>query len=283
VGQKGQGPGDFYRPIDINCYNGCLYILDSGNNRLVKLDKNLKELEIFKLTDPTIFSLHVINDNTILGCSRFSLDSVYDWVKQKKSKLAAQKILSEPPVVVLNLKGEVQNGFLHSMDINTKYALENPGRWRATNRIRIGYAKGNEIFLTYSFPYSDMIAFYLYSIDGRLIREFNYSLDKKYKFPDHFFTSPPTPTPNGFSFASIQDVFIYKNKLLAIINLFTKPKGKEDEVERYCLLFNKQGEFLNKIDLPVDIKIFFISQDGYVLAKMYDEDIEKLYIYKLNF
>lgn len=85
-----------------------------------------------------------------------------------------------------------------------------------------------------------------------------------------------------FIFSERCPLFIYKDYYLVQLWLEEYHGNKSLTNQAFLLIFDTQGNMKRKIELNRELRIFSISSDGYILASGMDEDIPKLYIYKLT-
>ncbi len=145
-----------------------------------------------------------------------------------------------------------------------------------------------EILVSFFKP-DNPIKFFVYTIDGRLVKTFSYKLEEKYKFFDFYVKaksykdiSNPEKFPSKHSDVDIKRLFIHKNHYIAALRLFDYVKEEVEMSTPYLLVFNREGKLKEKLRLESNLGILNITTEGYVLATKWDEDVTKLYIYKLE-
>jgi hypothetical protein len=266
IGRMGQGPGDFNMPRSISVHNKNILILDAGNNRIVEADMDLNH---FTYTKPSIHlfqNLFTLANNMFLSTSHL----------QKKN---------DDIVSIIDSNGNITKKFFNDNPMNGEFDKLNQfqiihlGSWTslkmATDQNR------DNIFISFYYP-SNPIQFYLYSKDGILLKKFKYLLDAKYKFPEYYLTNP-IKYPEKSCIVNIDSVFIHKKYFVVFMNRFEMEGNTTVKDEHSIILFDEKGKLVAEKNIDVQYVYFYLSEDGYLLARKAErEDIEKLYIFKLN-
>lgn len=280
IGQKGQGPGDFYFPTSVNIFNEKIYILDRLNNRFVEADMELKNLKYFRLNEnrPSK-SLDVINDN------KFIIDHI-SFEKPDNNKIC-----------IIDKNGNLTRTFFNHTPIDID-SIKNDGRTlsRLAFISTITYALNNKLDkLLIAFHSSDNpIVFYLYSLDGELIKKFSYQMDKKYGFVRELCTVQKVSLSvlKGRYFINVESIFYYNNHWYIFITENHYKDGNFElnirnhleyfENKSFYLKFDENCKLIGRFDINPYFKCFYISKDGYALGKHPHSESEELAIYKIT-
>ena len=270
VGQKGLGPGDFQWPTALNISGSKLYVFDRQNRRIVTLDKELNVLKHSKIKrkNHMFRYIYLTHDNRFVGD-----DSYIEKEKEIKK------------IKVIDIEGNVLHSFFGNIILKDKI---NDLNFRQFSML-MGYtylkmgidAERKKILVSFRVP-KNPAEFFLYTTEGKLLKSFTYKLDAKYKFPINYILKP-SEKPVYNSIRGIRSVLIYKEYFLVF--LYSYEKGKESTVRGfYCILFDKDGKPVQKKLMCRDCRYIFycVTEDGYLIGKKFDEDIEKLYIFKIH-
>jgi hypothetical protein len=279
IGQKGQGPGDFFWPTSVNIYNEKIYFLDRFNNRFVEADLDLKNLKYFRLPLNSMAKYIDVIDN-----NKFIIDnSSFD--KPDGNKIC---------IIDKNMK-IIKAFFTHTpIDLNST-KKEGKILRRLSLLSKITYAMDDNLKkMLIAFHISDNpIVFYLYSIDGELIRKFSYQMDKKYHFVHELYTSEKVSlsTFKGKHSINVGSIFYYNNHWYIFVSTDSYKSGNHKltvrnlfdyvETKSYYLKFEKSGKLIGKFEVNPHFECFYISKEGYFLGKHPHSDLEELMIYKI--
>lgn len=121
IGRKGKGPGDFFRPFDINIFNGNIIVYDDGNHRIQILDQNGSYQKSFKIYT-TYNSIAVNSKGLIFTCPIRPSKGIID---------------------VINMDGNIKKSF--GDRIKMKYKSS------SLNQVHISINKKDEVFLAWEF------------------------------------------------------------------------------------------------------------------------------------
>jgi hypothetical protein len=138
------------------------------------------------------------------------------------------------------------------------------------------------------FTYPDNPAlFYLYGEDGREVKKIEIEQPKAYRFAKHYKTFP-------FSFSSGGDRYLYVHLLPATARgywlhisrfcVFGDKSGnvKEQLYESAVLIqLNQNGQRVAEYETDPKLEIFGVSDEGYVLGRIEDDEIPCLRIYRI--
>jgi len=282
IGQPGSGPGDFSFPHSIDFYNSKLFILDKGNRRLVEFNVKTQKFNFYRNDQKASFSgrISILNDDELLGIFQFS--------ENQRGRIG-----------IINKNGSIIHSFFEETPLDIDYikgSIEESDNMEKTARKMISSSlfqpiytlstDKTEILVSFKLP-DNPIRFFVYDINGKIKKKFSYSIaDKKYKFSDFFFKASiekmrnPDLWPDRYE-PLLDSICIYNNHYLAFLKLCSYKKKEMIENQNYCLIFNTDG-VLEDI-FPIDNKLRMIRySNGYFLGTGNDEDVEKLYIYKIQ-
>jgi 6-bladed beta-propeller len=285
IGQKGQGPGDFNFPWSLAFAKEKLYIHDRGNRRIVELNLKSDKYNFYKeSTDDNFIKMkHVIDGELFLG--------IFFSIKKNRGRLGivdknfktTRSFFSNYPIQP-NIKGE---------NLNIRTGMSSDQIFRnivMNNRFEPVYCYNDvrkEIFVSFRTP-DNPVRFFVYDVDGKLLKEFSYAIeDKKYKFNRFFLDSPRSKIrdkkkwPERFE-PNIR-VMITNRYYLAFLALHDYNAQEKDIAKRKCflLIFDKEGKLVKKSQLDDQFGAIRYS-NGYILGTIWEEDDEKLFIYQLK-
>jgi len=265
IGMKGKGPGEFLYPTSLSISNEKLYFLDKFNSRFVETDLNLENIRYFKLPQESFgfcSSLNVTNNGMFVASFLFnkSQDSrIYIFDRNLKLK---NKFFGFSPIKI-DKKNE-KNYYILERGCDVLYGLDD---------------KFEKMLITFVFPDNPM-DFYLYSINGKMIKKFSYELDKKYHFP-HFIYKRSSRV--GAHVPNIKCVFFHSHVWYVFVELnhIKSEKLKDIESKFFYIKYNKDGEFIGKYPMDIGFDCFYVSKEGYILGKHLHTDEDQLMIYKI--
>ncbi|MCK5057611.1 MAG: hypothetical protein KAT34_13195 [Candidatus Aminicenantes bacterium] len=271
IGQKGQGPGDFYYPGSLNIYNKKLFVYDTMNYRIVEMDMNLNFLAIskpkFNMERRFNDNFFIIDDNRFLGDLSFLKNVVGNVSIIDRSGSKAQVIFDGFPV-------ESRKKF-SGINITKSYVLS-----MGLSRKSIAVDRENKrVLISFKRP-DNPIEFFVYDFDGKLKMKFSHSLEKKYKFP--YYTLYSQKEPNHSYEFGIGSVFIYKKNYIAALVQFERKKTKSSKQVDTLLVFSENGKLRHQEIFNESYRFFYISKKGHLLGKNFDADIEQLYVFRLG-
>lgn len=271
IGRPGQGPGDFSGPGLLNIFEDKIYLYDGRNGRIAEMDLNLHNLKYYKLHDgiPFFNNFYVMDHNKFIGNSYTNDDHNQKYfikIIDIKSNAIASFFDHIPIKRRKKIGFDLNDGFSRRFFFNPKFAIDRENR---------------KLLISFMYP-DNPVEFYVYSLDGKCMDKFYYEMEAKYHFP-YYFLERPLKYPSTSFYPMVSSVLFYKKYYIVFLALL-QYKGKNfDSGEKLCLIFDSKDHSL-KSEIPVnmDIEAFFISDEGYLLVRKYMEDIEKLYIYKLE-
>jgi hypothetical protein len=282
-GQKGQGPSDLYFPRSLAYFQGKIFVLDRGNHRIAEINISDGKFQYYKYSQNTRISngLFVLDDCKFMG--------IFSEIKRNRGRIG---IMDKK----FNIIRSFFNKYPIDMDLgNGSFTFKDgmsPDKIVRITTLNNSFEpvydydrSSNEIIVSFRSP-DNPIRFFVYNIDGKLVREFSYTInEKKYKFSRLFLDTPisklrePKKWPPRFE-PNLR-VYIHNNHYVAFLALHDF-EGKEIVRRRYfCLIFGRDGNLISRI--PLNSKLLIIREsNGFFLASLWEEDIEKLYIYRLE-
>ena len=282
IGRKGSGPGDLSSPGCMSYRDKKLYVLENGNRRVTIFDTVSNEFSFYKENENTKFgnNLVVINENKLLG--------IFRYIEAKRGRIG-----------IVDKNFNVVSSFFAEFPVEYQAADTTPGdsmspEFFARREITAFYfspvcffdEKADELLVSFRIP-DNPVLFFVYNIEGKLLKKFQYVInEKKYKFPsfilslsvEKFRNSDNWPTRSEIH---LDSVFIYKDYYIAFMQLEELKKHESLNNQKMCLIFDKQGILKESFQIEKNLRIFRLS-NGYFLGTVLDEEIEKLYIYQLN-
>lgn len=269
AGRFGQGPGDLNRPGNLNIVDCKLYVLDFSNMRQAVYDLELENCEYrrFYNVNTRGNSCYVLHPNRILSNSFF----VSECSNKSKGRMR-----------VVDIETGEETCFFDELPIDYKKDL----RPKSLEAISMNYSalpvfgvdgKGKNVLVSFQYP-DNPIVFYFYSVKGKFLKKFSHQIDKKYRFELTNLNNPPAES-HRIAIGAIQ---YYRKHFLAFIVKMDYKKGKPVGVKNSCLVFGETGKFIDEFPVINGLKVFYISPDGILLAKNYEAEEEKLFIYRLT-
>lgn len=268
IGKKGQGPGDFRAPTFLSCINNKILVYDLGNKRIVEIDDDLENLKYYKLNkSPHFFSRKIValKNGLFLGSILYNIYS-----KEVDDRLR-----------IFNKNGETICKFFKYLPVKDTRNFKNPLSMMYLEPV-IGTDQNKEkLLISFHFP-DNPLEFYIYTSKGKYINKFSFELDKEYQFPKYNLQHPPK-YPSKSYYAGIDSLFIYKDSYIFFVVQLGLEKKAVVKDEYMCFIVDRVGNLKYKFKLSKRLRFFYISKEGYLLGKDFDSDIEKLYIYQINF
>lgn len=283
TGQKGQGPTDFYYPRSLSIYKGKLILLDKGNRRIALSGLDLEKFDYFQMPKDHVFENHI----TVLKNGMF-FGNFTDF-REGRGRLG-----------IINRYGDLEHSFFNEfpieMEFDSKKVTEAENfQWLFKKRVISDECipdfavdeKRERLLVSFRSP-DNPIRFFIYTVAGKKIKEFSYPIpDKRYRFSDFLLNATLEDIRNPKKYPAksfrpfIYRLFIHKGHY--IVNLWLEDRRRNELVRRrgFCLVFNEAGALKGKLALGGAMRFFSISPGGYILAGAFDEEITKLYIYKL--
>jgi len=267
VGQRGQGPNDFNRPVGLDILDDKLYLYDSFNARVAVVDRELKKIDYIKLPTDTF-----TDDNFfVIGKQRF-VNSCFPNDINKEYGL----------VKVTSLTPFSENTFFENTSFKVNHKNPRVSLFLLYSKPVIGIDRKNRnIIISHRYP-NEPIEFYTYSFEGECQNSFSISFDKGYSLPSFLRKGE---SPMSYEALMVLSIFAHKEHyiVMAAKYIIEKRKPVYSKCSKYCLVIDpKTKELKHRFDVPIHFQGLSISEDGYLLAAKYFEEIPKLYIYKLD-
>ena len=284
IGQKGRGAGDFLRPASASIFNDKLYILDRFNNRFSESDLDLKNIRYFKLP----YSIRMPRSLIVIGKNSFIVDNT-SIIEPEAPKLGVIEITEKHNTEIKKLF------FNHTpIDISSiSEGIRTSRRLGQLFNVIFGIDHGKKrMLITFQNP-DNPVCFYLYGMNGELIKQFSHQMDKKYSFPHYLYQTKKLSLNSlkGRYNLNADGVFYYDKHWYIFFSEHHYKSGDHDlritnikkysEIQSFYLEFDENGKFLGKFNTDPDFLCFDISEDGYVLGKHPESEAEQLVIYKI--
>jgi hypothetical protein len=285
IGQKGQGPGDFYFPWSLANYNKKLYIHDKGNTRIAEFNPKTNKFSFYKENTGhrLAYLRHVIHGERYLV--------IFRTIAPNRGRIG---ILDKE----MNILHSFFNDFPIPFDLK-RSSTALPEEMSPETAVRLTvinkqfeptyayHPKHREVLVSFMQP-DNPIKFYVYNTRGKLLRSFSFHIkDKKYKFQDFFLKANMTKIANVKSYPERYEpylrVFITERHYIGFLVLNHFPKGQKNVETRKCflLIFNRKGEIINQFPLADQTQLLRYA-NGYFLGIFLDDEVERLFIYQLS-
>ncbi|MDY0231973.1 MAG: 6-bladed beta-propeller [Candidatus Saccharicenans sp.] len=271
IGQPGQGPGDFNYIFDLNYLDKKIYAYDLEGLRITVMNFDLEPIKFIKLPEPIRGQVFITRDENILCCGVGPGDSA-------QYGLERIKLLTSDGKLIKSFFSQTQFGELKPQKDLLQWAVE---QWTA-ELITAYSADKSEIIISFEYP-PNPVKFFVYDLEGKLIKTFNYNADKKYQFPDFLKSFPLKYPAKKVYYPKLSSIFVYKSYYLAFINYWVADKGPDGIEKSAYLIFDQQGNFLAEKELDQPFKFFHLTSDGYLIGTNPDDEIPKVLIYQLLF
>lgn len=285
IGQAGQGPTDFFYPRNLAYHNKTLYILDYGNHRIAEMNIETAKFQYYKSSVKNRFEnmRQVIDGTLFLGVfSNIQRDRGRIGIMDKEGNLK-HSFFKETPV-----KLDLGNGTVEFKDKMTKdYAFRTLIINQSSKPVCDYDGQTGEILVSFRSP-DQVVRFFVYNSKGKLLKSFSYAVkDKRYGFSRYFLNTPLKKIlelkkrPERFELDL--NVFIYNEFYLGFLTFNHYPKGEKEVGNRkyLCIVFDKSGKVFREIKLNDNLWILKNSE-GYLLGRILEEEIDKLYFYQLK-
>lgn len=268
IGQKGQGPGDFSTPGDLDYFNEKLYVEDGLNSRVIEIDPELENLTYHRIPSGSI----TMGDFSVIGNGRFAISGFPDY---SGDRFEYVRVITLEPLSVKT--------FFDETPFPINYKDTKSSRSIVFARPKIGTDRKNRrMLITFGYP-DEPIRFFVYSFEGECLDTFTYSFDKSYRLPGFILNGTRA---KDFTAVMVLSIFVHKDNYVVFMGKIPfKNRWPVDEgKEMYCLIFDtKSKQLKHRIEAPGNLEALSISQDGFLLGTDSFEDVPKLYIYKLEF
>lgn len=241
-----------------------MYLYDHTNGRIVEIDLDLNILEYIRIKYKFFRYAFPIKNQRFLGD--------YFAIKQYTGRIG-----------IIDKDGERLHHFFEKLPIKEVNWKDRVKLMRLSPYSTIGMdiSPDRDQVLIYFYYPTNPVEIFIYYIKGDSIKTLKYKADEKYQFPEHFleFKSKYT-TP--YHYLNVYSAFFYKDNYFAFYRETSQLNEKEQKVDDFCLVFNSDGKLIQKIPLDKPVGFFYLSLDGYLLGSGIENEIEKLYIYRIK-
>ncbi len=275
TGRCGQGPGEFLSVDELCLGDDKVYAYDLRSRRITIYGKELKgKAQFIKLKKGEAYSNIFYMNGLFYFVKSLSLNP--DRADYDKRILAAK----------INESGikPVCEFFNHFPDYYKKGKKDKMelAMLLGYTILETGYSKKRkEIVSVFKYPGKKLV-FYYYSSKGKFLRKHSIELLKGYKLPK-FLLEFPLKYPKKWRNILVDSIHWYKDKYI-LTHYIVGDYKKKREMKRkdYLLVVNaSDGKVVNKIIIDEGMRIFRVSGD-YLYAKNFNDDIEKLHIFKIE-
>lgn len=280
VGQHGRGPKDFLGLQHLRYFKNRIYIMDWKNNRIASADTDLENFEYFTLGNfkyksqlfrNMVRDYFCLDENRFLGLLPLSQKSQISLcIINKKEKTVEKTFHDYMPIDKSLLIISAMSSTWAEPIVGINYRSR---RLIASSRIS-----------------EKNIKFFIYTFSGELVKMSTLEQEKNFEFPIQLFNTPVRDRKKlkeKINYSGINSIHSMGDYFLVVIQEFLNVEqfGAEanNEIQSFILVLDKNGNFIYKQKIPKFLHIYYISPDGYVLAKDdTEEDVQKLLIYKLE-
>jgi len=265
IGKYGQGPGEFSNAISGLYLIDDLFVLDTGNNRISVLDRDLNIKKYIKI------------DRRPLSITKFG--DLFYMVFRKAGEAYPEigvfdgegnylrSFFNQRPVF-LNKMEQSKFGYVHSLIYSTIATTIN----RETG----------ELAITFQWPDKN-IEIFIYKKEGNIIKKTVAEHIIKYNFPEFRLKGlPQTLTfPDHSNLIMIRTIhYLNQDKLLLEYWLSSYQSDKVVEEKEYILVVDKNsGHLVHKEILPIKMGIADV-RGNYVCVVSNEEELPEVTIYK---
>jgi hypothetical protein len=266
TGQKGAGPGELDFPKQLCFRDGLLYVNDSGNKRVVGYDREFNVRKTLRLKEIFMNGFCVTGKGDLVG-DLLQLPGgkgrigVYDGEGAPKARFFTWFPRSRIPPDLNPLSEVACNSFSNVQSVFV------PG-------------KKEQIIACFHFP-DDPAEFFVFDLSGAQLEQFSVPVAGGYTFPG-FFLKMPISYPDAHEQLSIDSLFFYKGQIVfSLRHNFYRGRTKE-KTESSLVFVTRSGRIDSAIPLEGEVQFFYLSDDGYLLGKTVNADIEKLEIWRVT-
>ncbi len=279
VGQQGKGPGDFYRPrnLDLSPDGKQIYIMDWINRRIAVMATDLTNIRYFSIPDNIMFSSNLkVLDEQRLFCVPYSGIPVENDPKKFNR------------IMILDGKGKQRKAFFSHPAMDTSALnLNNSETLRRINNVsNVVYdfdAKGEKMFVSFNHP-DNPIVFYLYTVNGKMIKRFSHQADKAYDHNHEYLTVKKITVDvlKNKRLLNIRSVAFCKDAWFVFVGKYhCKTSWKDYDCQYFYLKYDQEGKLLGKYPIPTGFQCFYVSPEGIVLGADPEAETVQLLVYKV--
>lgn len=282
IGQLGQGPADFYLPMQLQLLENRLFLFDSGNNRFVEIGTDLENPVYHKY--PDAMSLLLLGNFTVLEKHKFVF---FSCPPNDSGTYQAIRILD----ISSNRMKVFFDQLPQEVTVPEKKVASSP-------RLRFHYCpvfgtdhKNRRFIISFHAP-GNPIEFFIYSFDGKSLDNFSYVYEKNYRVPDFYRDGKRPPKDLKYTQIQIPGIFVYKGHYVVFVSkvVFKGRKGAYPNVQYLidttdeCLIFDQKTKKLkSRFPAPNDPEIFTLNEAGLLSLFGHDKDDNPVVqIYKLE-
>ena len=274
-GSFGQGPADIQRVRNLQIHGDVLYFVDGENRRLGRLQLDFTPLDPIPVRQLRLRrSVIVSNEGKI-------------WVGL--ADIGGAQVQGQ--VVLLDGQGNPKRSFFTT---NQFGAPQKKVTDKIERVLRFVHGEvqvsampgGSQVLIGFTHPDNPAL-FYLYTEEGRQVKKIVMKQPKEYCFAKHTNTFP-------FSYSSDGDRYLYVHLLpgtargywVHINRLFVLGdkggKVKEQKYESAVLIhLDRNGERVAEYTTDPKLEVFSVSDEGYVLSRIEDDETPCLRIYRI--
>jgi len=266
IGQQGAGPGDFGNVNFLTIDDKNLYVYDNSNSRIVRMDLDLNILKYTKMKNKFFRYAYPVKNNRFLG----------DYMTIRGGKDSGR-------IGIVDQEGELLLRFFNALPIekinmNDRLRLM---KLSAYSTFGMDLSPDKEKVLIHFYYPPNPLVFFIYNIEGELIKTFTYEVDKKYQFPEHYLEYKPSyPTP--YHYVMVYSAFFYKDNYIVFYREISQLSNTEQQTKDFCLVFDRDGKMIQKTQWDNPIGFLYLSPDGYLLGSGTENEIVKLFIYTIT-
>lgn len=272
-GSYGQGPNEIQRVRNLQIYKEILYFWDGDNRRIGRLRLDLTPLDFIPVRPPLSLRRTVSVTNH---------DMMWAGISDISSAQGRGK------VVLLDGQGNPKRIFFDIDQFGAKLKKSgNKMGWvisQITGEVLVAaIPDSSQVLVGFSYP-DNPVVFYLFNEDGNKLKKIEMPQPESYRFA-HYATSYP------FTYSAEGDRFLYVNSLFAnsrgywvhITRWWANGDKKEQQREESAVLIylDRQGRQLAEYKIEAGLVLFGVSDDGYVLGTVEDDEIPCLRIYQI--
>ncbi len=279
VGQQGKGPGNFLRPrdLDLSPDGKQIYLMDWANCRIAVMATDLTNIRYFGIPTNIMFSTNLkVLDDQRLFCASFSGLSVDNDTK-KLSRIN-----------IFDGNGKLRKAFFsnHAMDTSSLNLNDSETLRRVNGSSNVVFAfdaKGEKMLVSFNHPDNPMV-FYLYTVDGKMIKRFSHQADKAYGH-NHEYLTVKKVTMNVLKnkrLLGVTSVFFCKDVWFVFVRKsHYKTSWKDYDRQYFYLKYDQEGKLLGKYHIPTGFKCFYVSPEGIVLGTDPEAETVQLLVYRV--
>lgn len=271
-----EGIGDTMIPTAITIGDNKAFVIDQNHMRIVEMPLSLKKWRYFK---PEAYVAMTPNIEAISDTS-LMVTALQKFVDPKSN--------SAGKIVIMDTEGKIKRAFFNEYPIAAPAKVLEDGKQRfkldSFGQICWGMDKDKQQLLV-SFQNPDNpIKFYLLDFKGNVLNEFEYSLDKQYRFPFQIYE------PKQVTMESMQNrhsmrincIFSYRGFwFVGLEKSFTKTLMDMDTELEY-LVFDGNGKYRQSVAIKELVVMSSVTADGFLVGIYHLAPCQKIEIYKIT-